>query len=179
MSKKHFETMRLPLSLSPDARLVHLYEYWQGKCRGRPFPARQDIDPVDIPWALSRVTLVTVERNPLRFRYRLEGTELSQTDNQRLTGKLVDELRPPEYADIVRRHYTEVAESEKPSLYAVKISLDFRTWSYYRLALPLATTGDGVGIVMTYSTPVDGLDRIFESLLRGQAIPEAAEPGDA
>jgi hypothetical protein len=181
MQNKRFETTRLPLASFPDERLVHLYDYWRSKCRDRPFPARQDIDPTDIPWALPRVALVTVEHDPLRFRYRLEGTALSDTDNQRLTGRLIDELRPSEYADIVRRHYTEVVESEAPSLYAVKISLDFRAWSYYRLALPLATAtaGAGVGIIMTYSTPIEGLDKIFESLLRGETIPEAPEPENA
>jgi hypothetical protein len=171
--------MRLPLNSLPDARLIHLYEYWQSKCRGRPFPSRQDIDPVDIPWALPRVALVAVERDPLRFRYRLEGSALSEDDSQRMTGKLVDELRPQEYADTVRRHYTEVAESGKPSLYAVQIALEYRKLSYYRLALPLAMSGEGVGIIMTYSTPVEGMDRIFESLLRGESLRKGDLPGRA
>jgi len=57
--------------LSPSVRQG--YHYWRGLLRGRRFPARHDLDPTAMPAQLHRITLVDIERDPLRFRTRLLG----------------------------------------------------------------------------------------------------------
>jgi hypothetical protein len=56
-----------------SAVLEQLFAYWSSRRRGRPFPARADIDPIDIPSLLEHLLLVDVLRDPLDFRYRLVG----------------------------------------------------------------------------------------------------------
>jgi len=57
--------------LSPSVRQG--FRYWRGLLRGRRFPARGDLDPLAMPGQLHRITLVDIEREPLRFRTRLLG----------------------------------------------------------------------------------------------------------
>lgn len=58
----------------PDLR--RLAEYWRSLRRGRPMPAKGDIDPLDIGWALSRIYLMDY-RPGEGFTYRLAGNEVS------------------------------------------------------------------------------------------------------
>jgi hypothetical protein len=55
------------------AVLEDLHSYWQSRRGDRPFPARADIDPVDIPSLLEHLMLVDVLYDPLDLRYRLVG----------------------------------------------------------------------------------------------------------
>ena len=49
-------------------RLAALLRYWSQKRRGRPMPARRDIDPVEIPSLLPIVVLARVKGNDVRMR---------------------------------------------------------------------------------------------------------------
>ena len=53
--------------------LVSLHDYWDSCRNGNAFPARSDIDPVDIPALLEHLLLIDVLDQPLDFRYRLVG----------------------------------------------------------------------------------------------------------
>src|SRR5215471_13459596 len=83
-----------------EPRLKRLFAYWCAAKRGRRMPARRDLDPLDFPYALGYVMLVDVLREPLRFRVRLHGTEITRRVFYDLTGKLLDDIPDPEY-----RHY--------------------------------------------------------------------------
>src|SRR5215467_5972175 len=56
--------------------LRRLHDYWDAKRGDRLFPARRDLDPLEFGFALGHVVLVEVTRPPLRFRFRLVGTEV-------------------------------------------------------------------------------------------------------
>src|SRR3546814_3977231 len=58
--------------------LQQLYAYWDDKRAGRPYPTREDIDPLELKFILGCLLLLDVERKPgLRFRYRLFGSEIA------------------------------------------------------------------------------------------------------
>lgn len=67
--------------------LQQLYVYWDGKRRGRPYPARQDIDPLELGFILGSLILIEIEHHPLRFRYRLFGSEVARQQGFDMTGK--------------------------------------------------------------------------------------------
>ncbi len=69
--------------------LSELHSYWQSRRRGEGFPARNDIDPVDIPALLEHLILVDVLRDPLDFRYRLVGGHIVQNAGRNVQGKTV------------------------------------------------------------------------------------------
>src|SRR3546814_16760855 len=56
------------------AAAAGLYRYWLACRQGRRFPARADLDPLQMRGALGNLPLIEVHRDPLRFRLRLVGT---------------------------------------------------------------------------------------------------------
>lgn len=66
--------------------LAELYDYWDSRRGGRDFPARTEIDPVDIPALLEHVMLVEVLEDPLDFHYRLVGGHFVEQCGRNLQG---------------------------------------------------------------------------------------------
>src|SRR3546814_18752752 len=75
-----------------DQRLRRLHAYWrQRHVDGRP-PSRAELDPLDFRYAIGLVTLVDVERDPLRFRFRLVASPVTRHLGYELTCRYLDEL---------------------------------------------------------------------------------------
>jgi len=75
-----------------DSPLVAaLATYWEGRCDGRPFPARGEIDPLDIPALLPDLVLLDVLPPPDSYRVRLFGTRLAAANSSDLTGRLLED----------------------------------------------------------------------------------------
>ena len=72
--------------------LEKVLAYWDGKRKGRRWPARPDIDPAEIKPLLPYIMLVDISRDPLRVRYRLVGTEIVRVSHFDFTGRYLDEL---------------------------------------------------------------------------------------
>jgi len=143
--------IRLSLAEIPSETLRRMHAYWRSKCRGEQLPARKDIDPLDFPWALGLVCLLDVGRYPLTFRYRLDGTTIAERYGADLTGQTIDEVKPEFHAALLRKHFTEVAESGRPTLYRISLRYGGHARTYMRLALPLASDGKTVDMIMTVS----------------------------
>lgn len=59
---------------SPLMRQVH--DYWNAKRAARALPSWSDIDPAEITRLLPNILVVAVEHDPMRFRFRLVGTQI-------------------------------------------------------------------------------------------------------
>src|SRR5215469_9616199 len=70
------------------------YEYWRVVAPPGRLPGRQHIAPEDIVPLLSRLWMLEVFRDPLRFRYRLVGTDITRSVGLELTGRWLDEPQP-------------------------------------------------------------------------------------
>lgn len=125
-------------------------------------PSRADINPKDIVEYLPFISMIDVERNPMRFRFRLVGTETVRAMGMDVTGKYSD--MNPAIATLNER-YMWVVENKRPYLYN-----DELTWSkssfldYYALGLPLSNDDKEVNIIlygMYYTFPNAG-DRTIE-----------------
>jgi hypothetical protein len=160
---------RLPLTEIPSETLRRMYAYWLSKCRGEQLPGRADIDPLDFPWALGLVCLLDVERYPLMFRYRLDGTTIAERYGADLTGRTTDDVRPEFQAALLRRHFAEVAETGRPTAHRISLRYGGQARTYMRLALPLSRDGKSVDMILTISdrlTPEEfeddlGSDQLF------------------
>jgi hypothetical protein len=87
-------------------RLKSLYAYWRSKHPADGLPRKRDIDPVEIGPLLNNVFLLSVERDPLRFRYRLLGSAIATVSRANVTGRYMDEVYPdahekPSYSDYI------------------------------------------------------------------------------
>jgi len=142
-------TTRLELGAIPSELLQRMLTYWQSKCGGHAMPARADIDPLEFAWGLGNVSLLDVEKDPLRFRYRLAGSKLARIMEVDLTGRGIDDIKQPEFRDLMRKHLQEIVETAKPSLYCISITNGGGPQTYLRLALPLRSGDGGVAMILT------------------------------
>lgn len=134
-----------------DQRIRSFYDYWQAV---RPpsggLPGRQHIDPSAIPGLLAWLWMVDVERNPLRFRYRLVGTEQVSAMGADFTGRYLDEVHPRFLTGFTYPHYVAAAERAEIGYHrgAPVFHLDKDYVAIERLLLPLAKNGRDVDMLL-------------------------------
>jgi hypothetical protein len=130
-------------------KLRRLYEYWEGKRGDRKMPSRADLDPLDITFIIGNVILVDViDGDPLRFRIRLHGTNLSERVRFDLTGKMLDEMPAAEFRDLVRQSFTRVATAKEPLHAKRDRILDNRRRDFETVILPLSSDGEQVDRIL-------------------------------
>jgi hypothetical protein len=84
---------------------------------------------LDLKSALGNIALIDVERETLRFRYRLVGTWVVEKWGYDMTGKFVDELPDPERLALVLEKYQTVVETRQPLCIRGKRIMDKRHWA--------------------------------------------------
>jgi hypothetical protein len=130
--------------------LLRLYQDWEDRRRGRAFPSRNDFDVLDLGYVVGNLSLLDVRYNPLRFRFRLHGSRVTERVGYEMTGKHVDELPTPEMRELVQRHYTAVIERRLPIVEVRERQIvDDRMLPCEVLALPLAADGTNIDMLMS------------------------------
>lgn len=96
-------------------RIRRLYSYWSGLHQAGPetLPRRSDISPDQIRDLLPNIMIVDVERNPMRFRYRLVGTRVVEYNGVEFTGRYLGEIGWEEERDLLDS-YVGVVETRRP-----------------------------------------------------------------
>jgi hypothetical protein len=137
----------MPEIASPLRR--RLYEYWDEKRAGRAMPARADIDPVEMAFALGNIILADVlDEVPPRFRIRLHGTTLVQYAGYDLTGKMLDDMPLPEFRERARQSFSKVARDGEPLHLAADRVIDERMRRYETMLMPLSSDGTRVDMLL-------------------------------
>ncbi len=138
---------------SPTLR--RFYAYWLSKHHGDLLPGRRDIDPLDFAYALGDVALVDVKHDPLRFRFRLDGTRHVERFGFDMTGKWLEDFPEPEMRQVIFNSYREVVESRKPRRRFRDLNTDGRMFRYEALLLPLAADGKTVDMLVSVISFLD------------------------
>ncbi len=126
-----------------------IFDYWQTKKGTRRAPARSDIDPLDFPTLLPNIFMFDVLRDPLDYRMRLIGTNLTQVMERDCTGFLFDEIYKGSSAKKLRREYEQATFEFKPVFSEVVADWMGREYlTYHRLLLPLSTDDSQVDILL-------------------------------
>ena len=134
-----------------DPRLRRLYDYWLSihPVTGG-LPGRQHVDPAAIPDLLPCLWMVDVQRQPLRFKYRLLGTEQVKSMEANFTGRWMDEAHRKFLGSIAYPQY--VAAAERAEVGYIKGPPSFHSTKTYvsmeRLLLPLARDGREVDMLL-------------------------------
>lgn len=133
--------------LIQDEAVRKIAAYWDGLRGDRWAPRRAEIDPIDLPWALSNIFLGDYDPADGAFRYRVAGREIEDvfsdyTDRASLRGAALGDMLPPDQAALVMRRWAPLGERG-----AV---VYMRGWVYFaagraavgeRLLLPLSDDG--------------------------------------
>jgi hypothetical protein len=141
-----------------DPVLLGVFGYWQSKRRGRPMPARSDIDPLELgPKVLPHILLTETVRGQdrLRFRFRLAGTAVIEAAGLELTGRFVDTLNPNKrYAAYIDGLYHQVMAARRP-VFSTSVAFGPRSEASRltrHLMCPLSTDGVLVDMFLTGQT---------------------------
>ncbi|HZB90275.1 MAG TPA: PAS domain-containing protein [Stellaceae bacterium] len=136
--------------------LRQLYLYWEARRGNREFPARRDLDPLDFRFALGHIVLIDVLYTPLRFRFRVHGSELSLRAGYDMTGKMAEELPDPKNRARLIERCRGLVERPRPLRVADQWPLGKRLFSYEAVWLPLGEAGRPVTMLMAGMVYRDG-----------------------
>jgi len=152
-----------PTDLHPACRA--LFDYWRSIHPPAGLPGRRHFNPSAITALLPTIHLVEVHRSPLRFRYRLLGSQVDVMHGRPLVGRWLDEAFAdhPNGRQLVD-DYREVAERAAPSWRrgAPRIGLNPDCAALEVLRLPLAADGETVDMILCVSVYFDGKGRPLE-----------------
>jgi hypothetical protein len=143
-------------SLSFDFELENeeLYDFhriWESKRDGRNLPSRSQLDPIELKRHLGWLLLVDVEREPVRFRFRLVGTNIATVSGRDVTGKYFEEVYGSGPSEI-KKFYEMAFEGAKPCHVVGRFPVAGRDfYRYEALLVPLADNGSDVDKIMTRS----------------------------
>ncbi len=130
--------------------LQRLYRDWQDRRGGREFPSRSDFDVLDLGYIIGNLSLLDVFFQPLRFRFRIQASGVTERVGYEMTGKDLDALPARDSRDAIRRHFVEVVNRRAPIVQTrERHILDGRVHSCEVLALPLARDGSTIDMLMS------------------------------
>jgi len=156
---------RIPDDRSAWHPLVRqFYDYWLSVAPPGVLPGRQHVAPEKMaPW-LSRLWLLDVHRNPLRYRCRLAGSDMVRSIGQEVTGRWLDEVHPLSASDPRSRgRFRFVTELGRPAW-----RRGTPRWARQpefkiieSLLVPLAADGRSVDKIMAISVTFDVKGRMI------------------
>lgn len=144
------ETQRIR-GLVRDPRIASFLDYYLKIHPKTRIPARSEFDPFQIPSALPGMTLVDVERNPYRFKYRVMGGNVTYNMEFEGTGRYLDELVPGVELQYPHLDRVTVVESGHPVYRQGQASVSFKSdfADLERVHLPFASDGKTVDMVLS------------------------------
>jgi hypothetical protein len=136
------------LAAIEDDCLRGLYLYWEEKRAGRRFPARRDIDPLDLAFILGYLVLLDVTHDPLRFRFRLHGTMIVDQVRCDMTGKYLEEYPQSDYRPFLEKVWGDTVRRRAPTHGFYDQTIDNRTRRFESLRLPLSSDGTIIDMLL-------------------------------
>lgn len=148
-------------------------EIWRRRCVNARLPSRSDFEPSVFAGHLGWIVLTDVEHEPLRFRFRLIGSNVAEMAGRDVTGRYLDEVYSPEVHRVVTAGYRAAVELRQPVRvhgYFRQVDRGFMTLE--SLELPLSSDGRTVDMLMVR-------DCIEMATDQRPALSRAAEPPES
>jgi hypothetical protein len=99
------------------------------------------------------VSLIDVSYNPLRFRFRLHGTNLRGKNQGDLTGKYLEEHPIAAARDLMTASWREVIDRRAPTHGFYEQTVDGQLTSFEALRLPLSSDGQVINMLLVSTVP--------------------------
>ncbi|MDQ7248938.1 PAS domain-containing protein [Dongia sedimenti] len=127
-------------------------QYWEEKRRGRPMPARADIDPIELRRFLPGIILIDVVDDERRYVYRLVGTREVAMRGKDPTGQsMVEGFFAPNLEAALAIPDQVVATRAPLFVHRDFIAPDGRLGYEDLIMLPLSEDGLKVTMIMGYT----------------------------
>jgi hypothetical protein len=148
--------------------LRQLLDYWSKQRAGRPFPRREDIDPIDFSYMLSRIALAEVheiDAAPVgqprpavkrSYRFRVVGSWWRDIVGLELTGRWIDDLPDSRMIDITVSFYEKMIDLGQPLFTSRDAWIDEKRLNYQIMVLPLSEDGQRISMIITGIGPKEG-----------------------
>lgn len=141
----------------PEFHPVSVFgDYWNERRRSSHLPYRSDFEPANIP-ALVRWLLLIEPLHMdgrIEFRYRLAGTGCCEIFGTDYTGKMLGDNMEPEGAEIRRREFLRVMETERPIYSWSTVPIAGREFvKVYRGIFPATVGGEGTDRIFAVIAP--------------------------
>ncbi len=128
-----------------------LYDYWCDKRKANSLPCRSDISPAEFPHLLPNVSLIDIEFDPFRFRFRLAGTRLREIYDREVTGLYLANCHWDVNQDYWTKTYVRISQTGKPAQGVIRgPSAEKHHLVQFWLRLPLATCGRRPGMLLCH-----------------------------
>jgi hypothetical protein len=140
------------------------YDYWLSIAPRDALPGRQHVAPEQMKAWLSRVWLLDIYRNPLRFRCRLAGSDMVRSLGQEVTGRWLDEVHPLSVTQADSRdRFRIVAELGRPTWRrgAPRWARQPEFHMIESVLVPLAADGHTIDKIMAMSITFDSNGRLI------------------
>lgn len=158
---------RITLEQVRFPEIVRMHDYLESRRGGRRFPLRGDVRPEDIGFALGRISILDiVPGNPPDFVFRVYGTYISSADGDEMTNRSVRVTQPPEYRDMLIRHYTDAVEAAAPTFHEVEVQARDLRATYQRGLFPLSSDGAKLDKLLSVSGWGPDLDHCWSLYLQ-------------
>lgn len=130
-----------------------LLSHWQGLRGARKYPARRDIDPVELRAYLGFLCILEIQDEPADFIFRLFGSGIAEFLHRDLTGHSIRDMPSEKLGRCLFEQMEDTIQHGAPGLYRVEVSRDSPplTSASYRLILPLSDDGETIDGILTYS----------------------------
>lgn len=130
--------------------LCQLRDYWLTARGTRAMPAREDIEPTDVPRLLRHIVLTDVSHDPLTFRYRLIGTFVTELAGRDVTGRTLDERLYGKRTDDILWAYRQCISRRAPLAVRERVQFSDRDWvTVEALMLPLGADDRRIDMVLS------------------------------
>jgi len=92
-----------------------LFDYWCTKHVNHQLPTREQINPAEISGLLPNISLIDIDFDPFRFKFRLAGTRLRDVYDREVTGLELSQCGPDLNQDYWARTYVHISKTGKPA----------------------------------------------------------------
>ena len=137
----------LPIS---SGILLEIRDYWTDLKQNRLIALKEDLDPAAIAQHLPYVGLVDVFHNPLRFKYRLLGTRITELAGRDATGKWLDAELYGDNTENMLWLFKKCATSRKPVAVREQIQFVDKSWVVIDVAaFPMGNIDGEITVILS------------------------------
>lgn len=138
-----------PIADIESVAIQEVYRHWQERHHGDALPRREDLEPAGIVRRLPNIFLVDVLEDPVRYRYRLIGTQLVEWSGRDATGSFMDDPLCGQGGGTLVALHDDVVRLRQPVMTVNRPALFHgSTLLFDRLLLPLAGDDDRIAMIM-------------------------------